>query len=379
MHLINFMSSVYEADALIYNINKDWVVINHLKKYNESLDEIDSFMNTEIASYDSITNDHCAFNKDSWNDMKTFFKSKPLSTMILDLSNTILRCNTCLHGAANPRVAYDPTLGKTDGIFVKLVDALDKGAGNFLQNYTMAKQIAKYECNFMPLFREYLVIQNAIKDGSIMYYFDGILDKLLKEFRKFNYYITNYDAGGSPNACNTKINFTYAYNNSYRIPDNHQSNPAPGQARSFKDAILTYKNALKKGLTDLNILLDAMQGFLDEIYIGVKVLGALNIVFYADPADQDMLKKHSQSIYSSITPPVGQDSDTEDAKKTLQMRAIWAQSFATTLAIDSQQYINDQRTNQSVVFGRTVIAAFTNIGIQHDINLLKAVFDTQHK
>jgi len=121
-----------------------------------------------------------------------------------------------------------------------------------------------------------------------------------------------------------------------------------------------------------------MQGFLDEIYIGVKILGALNIVFYADPADQEMLQEHSQSIFSSITPPVGQDSDTQIAKESLQSRAIWAQCFATTIAIDSQQYINDRRTNQSEVFGRSVLATFNNVGIQHDFDILKAVFDTQH-
>jgi len=250
--MIDFMDSSYRSVSITYEVGKDWLVIKHFQKYTEILTEINDFINDKVSSYDSTTTDNCSFDPSQWDDIKNTFASDPLYTLVMDISSDILRCRECENGTANPRVMYDPTYGKIDGIFVKLVDALDKGAGNFLQNYTMAKQISKYECNFMPLFKKYLIIQNAIKDGSIMYYFDGIINTLIDEYKKFKYYIEyNNDNPDDDAACKNKKNLISAYNNRYNVPDNHQSTPSPGQAMAFKQAITNYKNSLNIGLTDL--------------------------------------------------------------------------------------------------------------------------------
>ena len=376
--MINFLDNSYTTVGITYDVNKDWLVIKHFEKYRDILSDVDNYMNGILASFDSIGTDTCDYNSSSWDEIKTTFTPKPLSTLVMDLSTEILRCDTCANGTANPRVVYDPTFGKIDGIFVKLVDALDKGVGNFLQNYTMAKQVSKYECDFMRVFEQYLVVQDAIKDGSIMYYFDDIITKFNKDLQNFKYYVEYNDSGDSNADCNSKKNFCYAYFNSYTVPDIGQQDRPTSSVQPFSTSMATYKDKLKEGLKDLNTLVDAMQGFLDEIYIGVKVIGALNIVFYADPADQTMLQKQSQSVFSSMTPPVGQDADTDIAKLSLQSRTIWAMCTAVPMAISAQQYIDNRRTNQATVFARTVIATFSSIGIQDDIDLLKVVLDGQH-
>jgi hypothetical protein len=372
------MSPDYKDDKLYFSQNDDWIVIQHFKKYTEFLENIDNYMLNKIDSLDSITPDECDYSITFWNIIKEDFTTDPLGPLVQNLTTEIISCSSCLSGSENPRVIYDPTVGKVDGVFAKLVTSLDKGVGNFLQNYSMAKQVSKFECDFMEIFKQVQEIQEAIKYGDIMAYFDSIYKDFLKQYDNYTIYANYNNLEEATNLdCNTKKNLAYAYYNNYDVPNVNQLDYEPN-AEPFINAINTYKTKLETGLKDLNTLLDAMDGFMDEVYIAVKVLGALNIVFYSDPADADMLEKESTSTFKSMTPPVGQDTDSEAVKATLQARTIWAMAISVPIAIEAQKYINDKRTNQATVFGSAVQSAFYNIDLTNDLNVLREVLNAQH-
>jgi len=376
--MINFMSPDYKDDRLYFNQNTDWIVILHFKKYTEFLKNIDNYMLGRIDALDYIENTDCDYSETFWDIIKRDFNEEPLGPLVEKLTEKILRCTDCLNGEENPRGVYDPTIGKVDGVFAKLIATLDKGVGNFLQNYSMAKQVSKFECDFMEMFRQVQEIQEAIKYGNIMAYFDSIYNDFIKQFDNYQIYANYNNYQDATNLdCNTKTNLSYAYYNNYTVPDVGQLN-YEADAEPFINAINKYKTKLEVGLRDLNTLLDAMEGFMDEIYIAVKVLGALNIVFYADPADTDLLEKESKSTFKSMTPPVGQDTDTETSKASLQARTIWAMAISVPIAIEAQKYINDKRTNQATVFGSAVQSAFYNIGLTTDLIILREVLNAQH-
>jgi hypothetical protein len=356
----------------------DWIIVAHFKKYSELLKNIDEFVNAKISNLDYVTSDDCDYSPTFWNILKDNFKDEPLSNMVEKITEDILTCDNCLVSTANPRTVYDPAIGKVDGIFAKLVNALDKGVGNFLQNYTMAKQVSKFECDFMEMFRLVQEIQDAIKFGYIMDYFDKIYTEFRLEFEKFNIYITYNNYNVADPDCKEKQNMSYAYYNAYTPPDIGQASYSEDPTIPFVNAITNYRNQLRVALKDLNTLIDAMEGFMDDIYVAVKVLGALNIVFYADPADQEMLAKDAESTFASMTPPAGSDLSTDMHKLQLQSYTIWAQAVSVPLAIAACKYINDRRTNQATVFGSTVKAAFFNIGLQQRIDMLRDVLETQH-
>jgi len=376
--MINFMSPDYKDDKLYFSENDDWIVIQHFKRYTEFLRDIDSYILNKISAYDNIDTSDCDYSETFWTILKNDFENNPLGPLVENLTDEILRCDTCYNGEENPRGVYDPTIGKVDGIFAKLVASLDKGVGNFLQNYSMAKQVSKYECDFMNMFKQVREIQEAIKYGDIMAYFDSIYNEFYKSFSNYQIYISYYNYLEAENLdCNSKINMAYGYYNQMDIPDvgqiDYQATEQP-----FINSIINYKTKLETGLRDLNILLDAMDGFMDELYIAVKALGALNIIFYSDPEDHEMLQQESQSTFESMTSPIGQDTDTEAIKRSLQARTVWAMSTAVPIAIKAQEYLDDKRTNQATVFGSAVQSTFYNIGLTEDLNILREVLNQQH-
>jgi len=376
--MINFMSPDYKDDKLYFSENDDWIVIQHFKRYTEFLKNVDSYMLNKINAYDNISPDDCEYGETFWTILKDNFKNNPLGPLVENLTEEILRCDLCYNGEENPRGVYDPTIGKVDGVFAKLVASLDKGVGNFLQNYTMAKQVSKYECDFMNIFKQVREIQEAIKYGDIMAYFDSIYKEFYKSFSNYQIYISYYNYLDAENLdCNSKINMSYGYYNQMDIPNVGQIDYRATE-EPFINSIINYKTKLEMGLRDLNTLLDAMDGFMDELYIAVKTLGALNIVFYADPNDHEMLQRESQSTFESMTSPVGQDTDTEAVKRSLQARTVWAMSTSVPIAIKAQEYLDDKRSNQSTVFGSAVQSTFYNIGLTEDLNVLREVLNQQH-
>ena len=374
--MINFMDSSYSDIHDTYSQSGDWLIIKHFKYYSQVLNNIDDWINNKITSYDHITTDDCDFFQSEWDSLKDKYSTSPLKTLIRDITTNILRCDTCFYGDENPRTFYDPTVKKHDGLFTRLLTILDKDASNFLQNYAMAKQISKFDCNVMPIFKISNEIQSYCKSAAIMYYFDNITRELRQAFE--NYQLYSLYNGDDNSECGIKKNMLFAYNNSYTVPDAGQSNRPTSKVYSFSTSIANYTTKLTKGLTDLNTLMDAMEGLNDEIYTAVKVLGALNIVFYADPADQELLQKNSNATFTAMTPVTGATTDTISMKKNLQLRTIWAMCTSVPIAIEAQQYINNLRTNQAVVFGSTVRAAFRNMEFDTHLNTLKSILISQH-
>lgn len=382
--MINFMSEIYNDYRLHVTISDDWVVLGHVDKYKTLLSNIELFMQNQLKNLDSKSASDCDFDTSIWEMIFEEYgfpedEKTPLSSLISDLSKEIVECSTCQYGSNNPRTTYDPVLDKVDGIFVKLIDALDKGAGNFLQNYSMAKQLEKYVCDFMVMFRQVIEIQDAIKYGIIMGYFDKIYKELDKAFNDFMNYMYYNDIENSTDLdCTFKKNFTKAYYSPFVVPDLGQLDRTSDPVPAFIVSLDNYKSQLKIGLTDLNEFLDAIDGFFDEIYVSIKSLGALNIVFYADPSDHDMLQKESSSTFDTLAPLVGSDTSSTEYKMQLQGRTVRAMAMAIPIAIEAQKYIDDTRSNQDVIFSSAVNALFTNIGTEDKLNDLRYVLDQQH-
>jgi len=374
--MINFLNPEYESNNLLFSKSDDWIVIQHFKKYTEILKNIDDYINNKINDFEYLNTDDCEYDETFWNLIVNDFK-EPLNNLVLDYTEEILRCDACLNGSENPRGTYDPTIGKVDGIFAKLVSVLDKGAENFIQNYTMAKQVSKFVCDYMDIFKKVRDIQDYIKYGKILYYFDNLINDLQKSFENYKIYITynNYEDDEDLD-CNSKKNMAFAYYNNFTVPDIGQ-NPYIEEEEAFAISLQTYKEKLKQGLTDLNTLLDAMDGFMDELYIAVKVLGALNIVFYMDEDDIPMFEKESQSTFDSMVQP-NNPEDSEAAKASLKTRTIWAMGVTIPIGITAQKYLDDTRSNQSVVFGSAVNSVFYSIGFTEDLNTLRTILNTQY-
>lgn len=375
--MINFIDSSYSNIHDVYDVNSDWLIIKHFKYYSQVLTDINDWINNRVASYDHITTENCDFSQSEWNDIKDDYSSSSLKNLIENITTSITRCSTCFYGDENPRTFYDPTTKKHDGIFARLLTILDKDASNFLQNYAMVKQVSKFNCDVMPIFKIINNLQAYCKNAVIMYYFDNITRELLTAFKNYKSYSTTHteNSHDAITDCDIKKNMITGYYNRYKIPGAAQSSP---NTDAFSTSIGNYKTDLTTGLTDLNTLMDAMEGFNDEVYTAVKVLGALNIVFYADPADQELLQKNSKATFTSMVPVTGAVTDTASMKKNLQLRTIWAMCTSVPIAIEAQQYINNLRTNQAVVFGSTVKAAFQNMEFNTHLNILKGILITQH-
>jgi len=362
--MINFKNPEYETHKLTFDLSSDWIMVKHFKKYQENLNHLNYTLDFIIDQTDSILKEDCGFESYYWNSFKNHYYDNQLKDLVKDITDDLIHCEQCFLGTVNPRVIADPTLGKQDGIFAKMVNVLDSGVGNFLQNYTMATQIAKFECGFMDTFRNVIQVQELIKSGKIMYYFD----KLYIEFKARSDEFLNYINMDDTDYCAIKIRTSDAYSNG--VSSINSGFP-------FKRIIDKYKDDMKDGLKDLNDIIESLDGFFDEIYVGVKVLGALNIIFYAAPEDQKMLAAESESTFSAMTPPTGTDFTPQEHKILLQRRTLWAMATSVPIAIEASSLVNNARTNQASIFGSAVLATFQSIGFKDRLRNLNRVLVQQ--
>jgi len=376
--MTNFLSSDYKT-LLGFPTSQDWKVINHFKKYTELLTNIDDYFTTKIEALDSIASTDCSFNTTFWDGMKEDIKNLDLKNQIKNTSDKLLKCEDCLFSESNPRTHFEPAYGKQDGIFSKMIIALDTGSQSFLQNFMMAKQVSKYECSFMDIFKKVQELQTSIKDATIVNVFDQSYVNLRDAFENVKIYHLYHDYDKDDTQCTIKTNIAESYYNQFFIPDVGQSNNSTEKQKSFYDSIREYLSEIKEYLKDLNTLLDAMNGFYDMIYIGVKMIGALNITFYASPDEQEMLLNESETTFSAMTPVIYDENTSEQHSYTVQQNTIWAMNISVPIGVEASKWVDDNRTNQVTIFGSAVLSAFSAFGIHQRIQKLGELFATQHK
>jgi hypothetical protein len=254
-----------------------------------------------------------------------------------------------------------------------MLKVLDNGSDNFLENYNQVKQLNKYECAFLDLFRFLITLQGKIKSGSIMGYFDRIFTNFKTELEAFYYYIINDTSTNPPSVRNKceKINAIYtAWNNSFIYDD--ETYPA------FGITYQNYKNNLTTGLEDLDKLVKTFTGFYDEVQVGNKVISAVNMVFYSDPQDADMIKAEGISNITYLKGDNGDGTWTGNTpEQRLAVRIRNGLSYIIPIALDSIPYINSTRSNSNTILNQVIKQAFDLIGIKDNLDEMKLVLDTQ--
>jgi len=365
--MINFYSVENQANVIPISKGNDWPIIGHVKLYTENFNNFNNQYNSlfqDIDTYVADNNNGECLHQDTYAFFKEQFKDK-LPTLLGDLTAGMDSMYL-----DNMRTSDVPSFTSTAGIFAKLVDVLDTGADNFLNNYSMARQMEKYECSYLTLFRFLMQLQGTIKSGTIMGYFDNIYKEFKESLDAFRNYIildTRTNPPSYRSTCEQLEAIHFGLYNEYEYAG--ETFPA------FNNHFQEYQAALLEGFEDLNLILDTFQGFYDELYLGMKVISAINMVFYSDPQDADMIRNEGASNFSFLTLST-EGNDAEDTR-TLKARTLYCISISIPMALDAIQYIDSTRSNINTILAQLIHNVLDALGILPKLTAMKEVVLTQ--
>jgi len=365
--MINFNSPDYRDGFISMTPTSDWTLITHYKEYQNLLVDIDNSLSNNIKAIDNSLkdDDDCDVSEISWETFKTDSNNK--------LKDTFRNISSDIVGTLPDdgiRNFYSPSKSEA-GIFSNALEALDKGSSNFIQNYAMAQQMYKYECKFMELFRMVYELIELIKSSHIMSYFDKEyrrLEENVASYKKFISYRQDDDTRVYLDPCEKKQAMMDGWYNDFTDPDGRNT---MNLSRSIND----YNVNIKRGLSDLNDVCIAVANFFDELYLGVKVLAAINITFYSDPKDADLFRSQSEGNFSYMV--FQADDDSSDNDRILRARTLYAMSLSIPITLDSIKYINNDRSNIATIQGQLVRSVFDQLGVTDRLDKIAKTLSVQ--
>lgn len=267
--------------------------------------------------------------------------------------------NRVLNTIEQGRIPYDPVYYSKYGVFAKAISFLDSNSKDFMTYYAMAKQLKKYFCNIMSLYRFSTKISTGLKSGYVMSYFDEKFNSFYSYFDKLYQFITS----GS-HACDKISNANAAYYHGFSYNGVTYNTPST--------ILSSYQNDIRKGFLDLNTVLEAFSSFYEDLDIAVRVIAAVNLALFADPEDHDTLKENASSNFSFLTLdtsisssniPSDQSDDISPQAAEKRRKILQAVSVAVTTAINYKQFIKDDMSNLSEVNFQATKAIFDYLGI----------------
>lgn len=367
--MINFFSFENQAGFISTGLGNDWPVVAHVNLYSEFFKTWNNQYNTlfqDLDSYIADTNNNGTCPSEN---IYLLFREE-FQDKLPKLLQDVTEAASNIPEPDPTRITSDPAYNTEAGIFGNLVKVLDTGSENFMNNYSMAKQLQKYECSYLELFRFLIELQGRIKSGSIMGYFDKIYTEFKDNLEAFYYYIqtdTSTNPPSNRNTCEKMDAIAYAYFNSYT----YDSVVYP----SFDSVYRDYKYNLELGFTDLDTLIQAFTGFYDELYLGVKIISGINMVFYSDPQDADMIRSEGAGNFSFLAMDMesAQDSPTQQ----LQSRTLHSLSIVIPMTLDSIQYINETKSNINTILAQLIHQVLAFLKIQAKLDSMKDVILTQ--
>ncbi len=367
--MINFFSHENQTAFISTGLNNDWPAVAHVTLYSEFFDTWNTQFNglfSDLDAYIADTNNNGTCSNES---VYLLFRSEFQDKMpALFLETTKAASN--IPPPDYTRITSDPAFNTESGIFGNLVKILDTGSESFMNNYSMAKQMQKYECSYLELFRFLISLQGRIKSGEIMGYFDKIYKEFKESVESFFYFIqvdTSTNPPSNRNYCEKMDAIAEGYYSNY----NYDGVDYPSFDSVFRD----YKYKLEVGFTDLDILLKAFTGFYDELYLGVKIISAINMVFYSDPQDADMIRSEGASNFSFLAMDL--ESANDSPTEQLKARTLLSLSIVIPMTLDSIAYIDETRSNINTILSQLIHNALSALNIQNKLNDMKDVLDTQ--
>lgn len=367
--MTNFYSYENQNAFINTELNNDWPVVAHINLYSEFFETWNNQYNSMFADLDAYiadtNNNGTCTNESIYLIFRNEFQDK-----MPELFSEVTKSASTLTTSDISRIEIDPASNTASGIFGNLVKLLDDGSENFLNNYSMAKQMEKYECSYLNLFRFLIELQGKIKSGTIMGYFDKIFKEFKVGVESFFYYIQTDTSTNPPtnrDYCQKMDAIADAYYTSYTYDG--------VEYPSFDSVFRDYKYKLEIGFTDLDILLKAFADFYDELYLGIKIISAINMVFYSDPADADLIRSEGASNFSFLTLDLENNSDTQAEK--LKARTLYSLSLVIPMTLDSMEFIDETKSNINIILSQLIHRVLDFLGIKDKLDAMKAIIDTQ--
>lgn len=367
--MINFFSTENQVAFISTGLSNDWPAVAHVTLYSDFFNTWDvqyQSLFQELDDYIADTNNNgTCINEAIYLLFREEFRGK-LPTIFQDITEAASN----IPPPDYTRITADPAYNTESGIFGNLVKVLDTGSESFMNNYSMAKQMEKYECAYLGLFRFLIDLQGRIKSGEIMAYFDRIWKEFKDNIESFYYYVLQ-DTTTNPPTYRTPCQKMDAIANAYYNSYTHDGILYP----SFDSVYRDYKYKLEEGFTDLDTLLKAFTGFYDELYLGIKIVSAINMVFYSDPSDADMIRSEGASNFSFLAMDL--ESVNDSPTEQLKARTLYSLSIVIPMTLDAMAYIDETKSNINTILAQLIHNALAALEIQMKLNSMKDILDTQ--
>ncbi len=367
--MINFFNQENRNAVINTGLGNDWPVVAHVSLYTNFFDTWNTQYNGMFADLDAYiadtNNNGTCTNESIYLLFRTEFQDK-MPELFLEVTKEA----STIPEPDPTRLTSIPAFNTPSGLFGNLVKVLDVGSESFMNNYSMAKQLQKYECSYLELFRFLIQLQGEIKSGNIMGYFDNIYKEFKEGVESFFYYIQTDTSTNPPtnrDYCQKMDAIAHGYYNSYT----YDGIDYPSFDSVFRD----YKYKLEIGFDDLDTLLTAFNGFYDELYLGVKIISCINMVFYSDPQDADMIRSEGASNFSFLA--MDMESANDSPTQQLQARTLYSLSLVVPMTLDSMAYIDETKSNINTILSQLIHNALSALNIQMKLNAMKDVLDTQ--
>lgn len=350
---------IYYGNNTNYNIDSDWQVIKHVQDYKNKFNNMYQLFSFVSEIDTAIANGEFSA-PPGYNDFKSIFYNR-INNYI---HNIVIETSELTDQSWDARLQTDPALISEYGNFAKAVTYLDNNSENFMSYYSMAQQVKKYICIVGDLFRYVTKMTRGIKSGSIMYYFDNLVNNLNDDFYNFYFYVT--DSNSLEDRCNRIAD---AWVNNYDLSGTTND--------SFSSIFISFDSNFKNGLIDFNKLIDACDQYYEDIQLGIKIISAVNLAFFSDDADDNMLKDNARDNFQFLNLDNSDLTGTTTSKVLRLNRSIKGVSAGVVAAIDAKPKINDTKSNMNTLILAVINNIFDYMNITEGFNNTKSILDTQ--